>query len=476
MEIKRYHLVVAVLMSLVMLAGCGGGGDEAVSPPATDATLRIVATNTQDAPSRQPVDRSLQVVAINVTISALRAFPADGGPVVIPTDDIELDLIQLVGQQQSLAVIDQLPAGDYVFIGMIVKRAEVVVEDQGEQRTEEVVVPSGAQTGLKIPAEFTIGQGVDTTVVVDWRTDHSFHRTGSGKWMLQPTALVATVSQNYIPSITCTADPTEGVAPLEVQFAAEGNDSDGEIVSYAWDFGDGGMSDQQNPMHTYEDVGTYTATVTVTDNGGATATASLEITVTGSAQALMFYDNFDDEPTGGYPSQWNIHEQSPSSTRITVDETVYHGSSGKSLKFVDTNYGLGCWIEKQCVEPYEKVAFEWYQMQGGPGHLHLVTYDSQGARNVYFLAREQESAFWYDDATGTHKIQEYEVGRWYKIREEVNVLAGTYDIYIDDQPKVVGASFRRAQTQLTGFAFETGGNGRAPDGVWIDDFKEYKLP
>ena len=49
-------------------------------------------------------------------------------------------------------------------------------------------------------------------------------------------------------------------------------DSDGSIVSYKWDFGDGKTSTNQNPTHTYNQDGTYTITLVVTDNDGATDT------------------------------------------------------------------------------------------------------------------------------------------------------------------------------------------------------------
>jgi PKD repeat protein len=58
----------------------------------------------------------------------------------------------------------------------------------------------------------------------------------------------------------------------ELQF--QGSASGGEApYSYSWDFGDGSStSHQQNPTHTYSQLGEYTATLTVNDNLGDTAT------------------------------------------------------------------------------------------------------------------------------------------------------------------------------------------------------------
>lgn len=51
----------------------------------------------------------------------------------------------------------------------------------------------------------------------------------------------------------------------------------GAGLSYAWDFGDGNTSAQQNPIHLYNQVGTYTVTLAVTDTCGNTNSTSKTI-------------------------------------------------------------------------------------------------------------------------------------------------------------------------------------------------------
>src|SRR5690606_17063165 len=77
---------------------------------------------------------------------------------------------------------------------------------------------------------------------------------------------------------------------LTASFTDASTDSDGTIASWAWNFGDGTTSTQQNPSHTYVAGGSYNVTLTVTDNGGATnsivktvAVSALAITVTPSS-------------------------------------------------------------------------------------------------------------------------------------------------------------------------------------------------
>ncbi len=62
------------------------------------------------------------------------------------------------------------------------------------------------------------------------------------------------------------ANPTSGTAPLVVAFD---NQSTGQVLDIQWNFGDGGVSNQANPTHTYTNVGTYTVILRVTGPGGS---------------------------------------------------------------------------------------------------------------------------------------------------------------------------------------------------------------
>jgi PKD repeat protein len=57
------------------------------------------------------------------------------------------------------------------------------------------------------------------------------------------------------------------------------HDPDGTIISYAWDFGDGGTGTGVGPTHTYARGGGYTVTLTVTDNDGLTDSRSKTVGV-----------------------------------------------------------------------------------------------------------------------------------------------------------------------------------------------------
>jgi PKD repeat protein len=65
-----------------------------------------------------------------------------------------------------------------------------------------------------------------------------------------------------------------------VTFTDHSTDSDGTVVSWLWDFGDGKTSTEQNPGHRYVKFKNYSVTLTVTDDGGVSNSTSKDVTVT----------------------------------------------------------------------------------------------------------------------------------------------------------------------------------------------------
>jgi hypothetical protein len=85
--------------------------------------------------------------------------------------------------------------------------------------------------------------------------------------------------------ISTTPSPASGNAPLAVSFdASSSSDSDGNIVSYEWDFEDDGSIDATGVTanHTYGRVGNQICRLTVTDNDSKTGQTAATITVTSS--------------------------------------------------------------------------------------------------------------------------------------------------------------------------------------------------
>ena len=70
------------------------------------------------------------------------------------------------------------------------------------------------------------------------------------------------------PAASFTPTPTSGEAPLIVSFS---DTSTGEVETLLWEFGDGTTSTEPNPVHLYEEPGSYNVTLSLVGPGGIDA-------------------------------------------------------------------------------------------------------------------------------------------------------------------------------------------------------------
>jgi len=119
-----------------------------------------------------------------------------------------------------------------------------------------------------------------------------------------PTQMLAPVSFSPVIGMVCedcgggineppeanAGGPYSGQTGESIQFDGNNSyDSDGWIVSYSWNFGDGQTESGPSPTHSYTNAGTFTVTLTVTDNGGQHSSSSTTATI--SAQPPTTFNN-----------------------------------------------------------------------------------------------------------------------------------------------------------------------------------------
>jgi len=90
------------------------------------------------------------------------------------------------------------------------------------------------------------------------------------------------------PTAVISSSAAAGASPLQVSFDGSGSTAanKGTIVSYLWNFGDGGSATGAHTTHTFTTAGTYAAVLTITDGNKVQSTATTPIVVTtGTAAA-----------------------------------------------------------------------------------------------------------------------------------------------------------------------------------------------
>ena len=101
-------------------------------------------------------------------------------------------------------------------------------------------------------------------------------------------------------TVSCSANPASGQAPLTTTYSATVSGGSGIYNSYYWNFNDGQTqtTSTNNVQHTYQNSGTYNGIITVTDNQGHTATANCP-TITVTPQPIPITVSCNAYPTNG---------------------------------------------------------------------------------------------------------------------------------------------------------------------------------
>ena len=168
--------------------------------------------------------------------------------------------------------------------------------------------------------------------------------------------------------INTIPDPPIGFAPLEIHFDAYDSESDVDIKSYSWDFGDGSISTGIAITHTYNNVGMYTVVLDVTDSDGRKGYDTKVITVSEAEAPTAKINTIPDPPIGIAPFE------------------VYFDAYES---YVDPECGFGC----------EIVNYEWDFGDGhtGTGSEINHTYSNIGSYTVILAVTDNNGKKGYDN-------------------------------------------------------------------------------
>ena len=168
---------------------------------------------------------------------------------------------------------------------------------------------------------------------------------------------------NVAPAAMASADVTSGPTPLTVQFSpTASSDADGSIALRVWDFGDGVITNQANPVHTFKVVGATPVKLTVFDNAGASSSMQITITPSRGQKGTIVLRNGRDGYAGGWTNR--IRSGSGAASVIfgsyygdpTVHIGMYAGTNRMLLQFPNVQTSLaippGCSVHQARVSLY----------------------------------------------------------------------------------------------------------------------------
>ena len=152
-----------------------------------------------------------------------------------------------------------------------------------------------------------------------------------------------------------------------VPFRDLSSDAAGNIVSWAWDFGDGGNSSAQHPTHSYSGTGVYPVSLTVTNDAGLSSSSSFDYTVLPSPTADFTYTpnpsregfgtTFTAAATGNPLVEWLWTFPGANRTGASVSSVIFddNGSHPATLTVADSNFMHGSVTKQATVDNVDPV-------------------------------------------------------------------------------------------------------------------------
>ncbi|MFJ8673882.1 PQQ-dependent sugar dehydrogenase [Streptomyces sp. NPDC093589] len=237
---------------------------------------------------------------------------------------------------------------------------------------------------------------------------------------------IENATEGHSPVADAKVDKTSGQAPLAAKFTASATDADGGDLSYAWDFGDGTKATEQNPSHTYDKNGTYTATVTAKDATGRTGSASVHLTVgntapevklelPGDGQLFTFGDKVPFKVTVTDPEDGTID-----CTKVKVTHILGHDSHGHPVTSANGCEGTLQTMADGEHDPNANIfgVFDAeYTDQGANGQPALTTHDQnivqpKHRQAEHFTSSEGVKAIAHTPAHGGKTVGDIHNGDW----------------------------------------------------------------
>lgn len=146
-----------------------------------------------------------------------------------------------------------------------------------------------------------------------------------------------------------------------------------EALSFAWDFGNGNTSVEEDPSFTFNDEGTYAVSLTATDGNGITGTTSIEvIVVEGPFQPIILEAGFEDDtlPEGGGDGRDSWRNSDLGGVIQITGSPVTFGDQGAKLP-VPAGDRIG--YQEITVDPETNYDLSfWYTMLSGSSDPRLI--------------------------------------------------------------------------------------------------------
>lgn len=219
---KQFILLILLILSN-MLAACGGGSG---SPDTATGSLSVSLTDASTS----------KYLAVYVTVDEVQVnrnqegVNGNSGWTTVATPKETYNLLKLINGLTAVLGGDELTVGTYHQVRLIIGKiaqsennilgaphpfANYVILNDGMDTIEQLKIPSGFQTGIKLVHNFQVLENQTIELVLDFDACRSVVETGNGKFLLKPTIkIIQTENKTAV-----FGDVTDAVTGTPVQGA-----------------------------------------------------------------------------------------------------------------------------------------------------------------------------------------------------------------------------------------------------------------
>ncbi|MDO1448833.1 PKD domain-containing protein [Rhodocytophaga aerolata] len=259
--------------------------------------------------------------------------------------------------------VNDAPIADFILPEFVCINTTLLFTDQSRAATNDYIInwewdfgSFGTSTQRSPSIHFASEKSISIPVTLKITTAAGCQAMLTNNILLQAPPVVAFV---YKAVSTFT--------PLQLQFSSS---ADGEMAKYFWEFGDGEISEEKNPVHTYKQSGTYLVSLRVENAQGCQVALEKEITLSTVADSFeLKLEYIEAIPVNGMLQLTAyIHNNSPYTIQELDFVTILNGQDenqenwqgslqpGKGLKYTYTiaqsNISSICIFAEDAVRQY----------------------------------------------------------------------------------------------------------------------------
>lgn len=344
-------------------------------------------------------------------------------------------------------------------------------------------------------ATVVIASNLDTTAFhyaqLEYNTHYSWQVTAKdtkGRITAGPIWTFQTrFGDNAAPRTPANPAPTAGEPSLPIENVSlhwrGGDPNDYSIVTYDVYFGKAADSMEllaADHPDTFYVIGllefetTYYWKIEAKDNYGLSTTGPVWQFTT-EAAVLLFADNFDAAPAGGYPDNASWQVLKSDACEIVVSDSIAWNNAGNSVLFTDSTLAGNSFLATRLdARVAGKLQFYWWASTGSDVFgLRIYSEIAVEERLGPQVSLRDGTIAYYGDDLNWHTVCPIDSNKWYFVELLFDCQNQFYNIFVDHELKAEKATWTGTAVSNLDLLYFLTFNNRTCQGAFLDEVQYY---